>query len=91
MKQQYLPDKLKNKKYYNPGNNKMEGAVKTYMDNMLDNKTTYVSVVETDKEPISSNTFSVLNDTCIINNEEKCEVNFNEEKRLIDEYKISNK
>lgn len=34
VKQQYLPDILKDKKYYNPGNNKMEGAVKTYMDNI---------------------------------------------------------
>lgn len=34
VKQQYLPDILKDKKYYNPGNNKMEGAVKTYMDSI---------------------------------------------------------
>ena len=27
-------DILKDKKYYNPGNNKMEGAVKTYMDSI---------------------------------------------------------
>ena len=32
VKQQYLPDNLKNKKYYNPGNNKMEESVKAYMD-----------------------------------------------------------
>ena len=33
MNASHLPDILKDKKYYNPGNNKMEGAVKTYMDN----------------------------------------------------------
>lgn len=32
VKQQYLPDNLKDKKYYNPGNNKMEESVKAYME-----------------------------------------------------------
>ena len=32
VKQQYLPDALKNKKYYIPGNNKMEEAVENYMN-----------------------------------------------------------
>lgn len=34
VKQQYLPDNLKNKKYYNPGNNKMEDAVRNYLDKL---------------------------------------------------------
>ena len=62
---------------------------KTYMDNMLDNKTAYISVVETDKEPISSNTFSVSNDTCY--DDEKFEVDFNEEKRLSASFHIKNR
>ncbi len=32
VKQQYLPDNLVDKKYYTPGNNKMEDAVKQYLD-----------------------------------------------------------
>lgn len=32
VKQQYLPDNLKDKKYYNPGNNKMEDAFSSYMN-----------------------------------------------------------
>ena len=32
VKQQYLPDNLIDKKYYIPGNNKMEDAVKQYLD-----------------------------------------------------------
>ena len=32
VKQQYLPDALKDKKYYTPGDNKNEQAFKTYMD-----------------------------------------------------------
>ena len=32
VKQQYLPDNLIDKKYYCPGNNKMEDAVKQYLD-----------------------------------------------------------
>lgn len=34
VKQQYLPDKLKNKKYYKPGNNKMEDNMKIYLDKL---------------------------------------------------------
>jgi len=32
VEQQYLPDELKNKKYYTPGNNKTENAAKAYWD-----------------------------------------------------------
>jgi len=32
VKQQYLPDNLKDKIYYNPGKNKMEDTVKTYLE-----------------------------------------------------------
>ena len=32
VKQQYLPDNLKDKVYYKPGKNKMEDSVKTYME-----------------------------------------------------------
>lgn len=32
VKQQYLPDKIKNKTYYVPGNNKQEQAAKDYWD-----------------------------------------------------------
>ena len=32
VKQQYLPDNLVDKRYYTPGNNKMEDAVKQYLD-----------------------------------------------------------
>ena len=32
VKQQYLPDNLKDKEYYKPGNNKMENAAKSFMD-----------------------------------------------------------
>ena len=32
VKQQYLPDKIKDKKYYIPGNNKTEQAAKEYWD-----------------------------------------------------------
>lgn len=38
VKQQYLPDKLKNKKYYNPGNNKMEDNFKFYLDKLRGGK-----------------------------------------------------
>ncbi len=34
VKQQYLPDKIKDKVYYNPGNNKTEQAAKEYWDNI---------------------------------------------------------
>ncbi len=34
VKQQYLPDKIKNKVYYNPGNNKTEQAAKDYWENI---------------------------------------------------------
>ena len=30
--QQYLPNEIKNRKYYNPGNNKNEQAIKNYWD-----------------------------------------------------------
>ena len=30
VKQQYLPNNIKNKKYYNPGNNKFEKAIEEY-------------------------------------------------------------
>lgn len=32
VKQQYLPDNLQGKKYYNPGSNKMEDSIKAYLD-----------------------------------------------------------
>lgn len=32
VKQQYLPDNLANRKYYTPGNNKMEESIKTYLN-----------------------------------------------------------
>ncbi len=62
---------------------------KTYMDNMLDNKTTYISVAETDKKPISSNTFSVSNDTCY--DDKEFEVDFKEDKRLSASFHIKNR
>lgn len=62
---------------------------KTYMDNMLDNKTTYISVIETENVPISSNTFSVSNDTCY--DDKEFEVDFNEEKRLSASFHIKNR
>jgi len=34
VKQQYLPDAIKNKKYYVPGMNKNEQAAKTYWDDI---------------------------------------------------------
>jgi putative ATPase len=34
VKQAYLPNELKNKRYYNPGNNKNEQALKIYWDNI---------------------------------------------------------
>ena len=36
--QQYLPDKIKNKKYYTYGENKNEQAFKAYWDKIKDNK-----------------------------------------------------
>lgn len=32
IKQQYLPDKIKDRKYYNPGSNKNEQTIKAYWD-----------------------------------------------------------
>lgn len=32
VKQQYLPDNIRDKEYYKPGNNKMENAAKSFMD-----------------------------------------------------------
>lgn len=34
VKQQYLPDNLVNKKYYNPGDNKTENSIKAYLDSL---------------------------------------------------------
>lgn len=34
VKQQYLPDKLANKKYYNPCDNKTENSIKAYLDSL---------------------------------------------------------
>ncbi len=34
VKQQYLPDNLADKKYYNPGNNKFENSVKSHLDSL---------------------------------------------------------
>ena len=36
--QQYLPDILEGTKYYNPQNNKYENSIKTYWDNIKNNK-----------------------------------------------------
>lgn len=38
VKQQYLPDELKNKKYYHYGDNKNEQSFKAYWDNIKNNK-----------------------------------------------------
>ncbi len=38
IKQQYLPDKIKNKKYYKPGKNKNEQAIKGYWDGIKGEK-----------------------------------------------------
>ena len=61
---------------------------KTYMDNLLDSKSYYISVIETENEPINGNTFSVSNDTCY---DDKCEVDFKEDKRLSASFHIKNR
>lgn len=38
VEQQYLPDVIKNVKYYNPGNNKNEQAFKAYWDKIKNSK-----------------------------------------------------